>query len=851
MSTARIVGGILPGELLDLFTTGELPGLAPADYGLADSDTLSAAASRAWPTLLAAYQTFRAETEKISDADPGIGLTRDKWLLILLSHLGYGRLPVTPGGHLSVGAGDEATDYPVSHLWQDVPVHLMGWNVNLDAPNRGVPGAARAPQSMVQELLNREPDNLWAILSNGRVLRLLRDSSNLVGQAYVEFDLQSMFDGELFADFVTLFTLAHATRLERRPGDDGQPGAVGDRWIERWRSDAIATGTRALTRLRGQVEQALEVLGTGFIQGPANQQLRDRLTSGEITPADMQRALLRLVYRLLFWTVTEDRGVLLHPDADATAKQRYHKYFSSARLRRLARTRIGTRHTDMWEQTRLVFTSLGRDGGAPELGLPGLGGLFETTELDVLDTADLSNAALLKAMRLLSTTTDPQSKALRSVDFAHLGAEELGGIYEGLLELHPSFDAAERTYSLSAGAGNERKTTGSYYTPTPLVDLVLNTALDPVLDRATSTGTPTEQEVALLALRVCDPACGSGHFLVAAARRIAHRVAQVRNNETEPTPTQAQQALHDVVRQCIYGVDLNPTAAELAKVSLWLEAIEPGRPLGFLDAHIRVGNSLIGATPALVAAGIPDGAFTAITGDDRATVNQWKRTNRRERDAREGGEQQILGLSEAMPDNAHAAKGLRELAAQDPLSLEDVALQRRRYEQLRQSPELQRAKAAADAWTAAFFQVKQPGAAAITSGTVFDLEAGKPVADELSEQVAHLSAANRLFHWHVEFPDIFTTDIGDEDSQFGWSGGFDVMHGNPPWERVKLQEQEFFASRDADVANAANAAKRRRLIASLSESNPALSEEFQEALRRSEAASQFLRTSGRYPLTGR
>ena len=851
MSGVRIVGAILPGELPARIVDADLPGLTPADYGLAGGETVRAAASRAWEYLRGVHAAFRDETARLSPDDPGTALTRDRWLLILLRELGYGRIPLTPGGHLSAGVGDEAGDYPVSHLWEDVPVHLMGWNVNLDARNPGVAGAARAPQAMVQELLNRNDEYLWAILANGRVLRLLRDSTSLVGQSYAEFDLEAIFDGEVFSDFLLLFTLAHASRLERRQVAPDQPAPVGDRWIEQWRTDAIAAGTRALTALRGQVEKALESLGTGVLQHPANQPLRDRLAAGAITPADLQRALLRLVYRLLFWSVVEDRGALLDPAADVTARERYAGYFSSARLRRLARTRVGTRHTDLWAQTRVVFDALGRNGGAPELALPGLGGLFEATELDLLDDAELPNTALLTAVRLLSTTREPKTGMLRAVDFAHLGAEELGGIYEGLLELHPRIDTTERTYTLSAGAGNERKTTGSYYTPTALVDLVLDTTLDPLLDRATATGNRGEQEAALLGLRVCDPACGSGHFLVAAARRIAHRVAQVRNAETEPTPAQAQAALHDVVARCIYGVDLNPMAAELAKVSLWLEAIQPGRPLGFLDAHIRVGNSLLGTTPALIAKGVPDAAFTAITGDDKKVATAWKRANRAEQEALEGGAQQILGLDEAMPANAEAAVAMRAISDAKALSLEDVALQRVRYEQVRQSPELARLKAAADAWTAAFFATKTAGAPAVTTDTVVRIEQGQAVGEATAGEVARLAAVHRFFHWHVEFPEVFATGVGEEDAAFGWRGGFDVMVGNPPWERIKLQEKEFFETRDPAIANASNAAKRKRLIASLPQTNPGLWAEFQHAARASEGESGYVRTSGRFPLTGR
>lgn len=142
-------------------------------------------------------------------------------------------------------------------------------------------------------------------------------------------------------------------------------------------------------------------------------------------------------------------------------------------------------------------------------------------------------------------------------------------------------------------------------------------ALDPVLDRAERESDP---ETALLSLTVCDPACGSD-LLVAAARRIAKRVAAIRTGDPEPPPKQVREALADVVGRCIYGVDLNPLAAELAKVSLWLETLDPGRPLAFLDAQIKVGNSLIGAAPALVGLGVPDDdAFAALEGDDKKIV---------------------------------------------------------------------------------------------------------------------------------------------------------------------------------------------------------------------------------------
>ena len=259
----------------------------------------------------------------------------------------------------------------------------------------------------------------------------------------------------------------------------------------------------------------------------------------------------------------------------------------------------------------------------------------------MLNGLSLSNEYLLAAIKSLSRVWDKSTKRYRTVDYLHLGAEELGAIYQSLLELIPS-RTADREFVLGTALGNPRKGTGSYYTPTSLIDCLLDSALDPVLDdaqkragvAAAASGTDEWEAIVaeLLSVTVCDPACGSGHFLVAAARRIAKRVASFRERNPEPPVEALRHALRDVVSHCVYGVDLNPMAVELAKVSLWLEALEPGKPLSFLDAHIKQGNGLIGATPALIDEGIPDDAFKVIEGDDpkfAASLQSRQRQDRR------------------------------------------------------------------------------------------------------------------------------------------------------------------------------------------------------------------------------
>ncbi len=806
-SSLKIVGGLLSSELLGRVFAGgsQAPGTAAESYGLERGESVRRQASRSWPYLLETWQDEKK---------------RDRWTRILLRELGF---PHQMPGHIAV--------------------RLLSWDIDLDhkTPHR----EARAPQSVLQEQLNRDDSRLWGLLCNGTTLRLLRDSATLVGSSYVEFDLKAIFDGELFSDFVLLYLVCHESRFAMQ--GDGDPESC---YLEQWRSFSAEQGERALDQLRKGVEKAIAILGTGFISHPANPQLRHRLANDELRFDDLNRALLRLVYRVLFWFVAEDRSALLRPDADREASDRYQQYFSSARLRRLSRRHRGTRHTDLFEAVQLVFDGLGSEGGIPELALPGIGGIFEPGPLDEpVAGARITNEALLSAVRALSLVRSREGGAMRRVDFGNLGAEELGSVYESLLELTPQYDPDQRSYTLTVLPGNERKESGSYYTPTSLVECLLDSALDPLLDKATARGAAEEKVAALLDLTVCDPACGSGHFLVAAARRIAKRIAAEETGEFEPPEPEIRKALRRVVGRCIYGVDVNPMAAELAKVSLWLEALEPGKPLSYLDQNIRVGNSLLGVTPALLADGLPNVAFTPIEGDDRKVCTALKKQNAAER----LGQHDLFSQSGIPVSNSILAKHTDSIAHTLPDSLEDLHIhQQRQAEALAGSSQLRIQKLIADAWCVAFVQLKTEGtrSTAITHAVIENFAAGDASLDLAAAEdlVAKLTRQYRFFHWHVEFPHIFRVGGGSPE---GWTGGFSCVLGNPPWERVKLEEQEFFSSRDESIRDAPNAAARKKLVAALAENNPMLYKEFQNELRQASGWSFFLHESGRYPLTGR
>ncbi|WP_203350371.1 Eco57I restriction-modification methylase domain-containing protein [Streptomyces sp. S-9] len=851
------VGGLLPADmLLRIAEARNLPGTKPADYGLPASVPVRDEAERAWEYLKPLWRDLRAALPSdpvtgAPSADP-TGRAGSDWLAQLFRKLDFGAL--TEVGTAGIPAdSDPEKRFPVSHRHGPALVHLVPWNQELDKR----PAAGQVPaQSMLQDCLNRTEAHLWAVLTNGRRLRLLRDSSSFATAAYVEFDLEAIFDGELFSEFVLLYCVLHASRFAVPEG-----AAPAGCWLEKWRTEAVTSGARALDQLRLGVQNALTVLGTGFLRHPENVRLRE-----DVDPKALRDALLRLVYRLLFVFVAEDRDALLDPKAGERQREAYERYFSSARLRERARRRQGTAHGDQYEALRIVLDALGTEGGRPELGLPGLGGLFSHTEADApLDGLKLSNESLLAAVRHLAQVRDPGARRWRSVDYRHLDAEELGSVYESLLELEPKHSATDRSFELIEVTGNSRKTTGSYYTPSSLIECLLDTTLDPVIDdavkrgeeRATKAGRPDPADdivEELLGLTVCDPACGSGHFLVASARRIAKRVASVRERNPEPTVDAVRHALHEVVARCIYGVDLNPMAVELAKVSLWLEALEPGKPLGFLDAHVKHGNGLIGATPKLLAEGVPDDAFKPIEGDFKEHSQALIKRNRRQRT----GQDELTFDSDTLPGNDRYAAQLARIIAAPADSLEQVRAQETAYRAYTKSASYVHDLHAADAWCAAFVWPKHDGAPEAPTDQVFRALRSRnqsSVPDTTHAEILRLRDQYRFFHWHLEFPQVFAvpeSGVGIQPGT-GWAGGFDAVVGNPPWERVKLQEQEFFAQRDPRIAGAKNAAARKHLIEELRNNSDGASlyAEFESAKRRTEGESHFLRLSNRYPLTGR
>jgi len=845
--TIKTEGSIIPSDFLRRLLDGDsdIPGFKPEDYHLAKSERLNEVATRAWNRLQGAWEGFSDAIEKLPESDVGTSLTRERWLLILFQELGYGRLTTRRATEVS------GKSYPISHEWQNTPIHLVSFRQDLDRRTPGRAGAARvSPHSLLQEFLNRSEDHLWGFVSNGLSLRLLRDNASLTRQAYVEFDLQAMMDSEAYSDFFLLFLLCHQSRVEIPEGKG--PSHC---WLEKWYNTASQQGVRALDQLRNGVQNAIESLGGGFLAYPGNHELRDKLKSGQLSTQEYYRQVLRQVYRLLFLFVAEDRDLLLDPNSPEDALKLYTDHYSTRRIRKLAGRTRGTRHPDLWRGLNLVLGQL--HDGCPSLGIPAFGSfLFSEKATETLCGQDIANSDLLKAIRALAYTID--RNVLQPVNYRSLGPEELGSVYEALLEMHPDIqieasNPADR-FRLTVAAGSERKTTGSYYTPTSLVNCLLDSALDPVIDEAIRKPDP---EKALLALKVCDPACGSGHFLIAAAHRIAKRLASIRAGEEEPSPIHYQHALRDVIGSCIYGVDINPMSVELCKVSLWLEAIEPGRPLSFLDHRIKCGNSLLGATPALLAKGIPDEAFKPIEGDDKSYCTEYRKQNKKERESR----QAELFAKDAMPWErlGNLPTAIMQLDSITDATLKGIEEKEKRYAEYVESAGYRNCQLWADAWCAAFVWVKRPerdnGFAYPITEEVYRRIEHNPysIPPWMVEEIQRLANQYQFFHWHIEFPDVFRLPQRGEsiDSpDLGWSGGFDCILGNPPWEKFQLEEKHFFATQAPEIA-AVGKRERGTLISSLQDSNPTLYNEYTLQLRLNLSSVHMVKTSSLFDLAGR
>lgn len=790
----RIEGGLIPAEELTRLTTLAAPEATEqteARYGIPKGLKLRDEIARNFKIAQHLWQDFQQQRAR-QDAHAQ-DATEFGWLLPLFRHV-LGMSDLTAVTRVAASSGSQ-NHYNIGHAALDgrLPVVMAAYNQPLDQsserfgdtnPDTGRT-RKRSPYMLAQEALNASDRSLWAVVSNGLKLRILRDNPSLTRPAYVEVDLEAIFSEELYADFTAFWLLAHASRFGKLDRVDHETAVEPtDCPWERWRNAGQQTGVTVRMNLRYQVADALRSLGTGFLSHPANSALRARLQDPETSSTARQalfEELLRLVYRFIFLATVEDRSdpstgcsLVFTPEATDEQQQRYWAGYSLTWLReRAVRRSAHDRYSDLWQALTITFDGLAT--GQPALGLPALGGLFahELTpgKAPLLEGAQIENRQLLTAVFQLGYFR--QSTGLTRVNYRDMGAEELGSVYESLLELVPDLQHLSQPHAArmafvgdddeASNRGNARKLTGSYYTPDSLVQELIKSALEPVIAQ-TIRANPASPVEALLGLTVCDPACGSGHFLLAAARRLADEVAKLRAaaHGAAPTPSDYRHALRDVVGHCIFGVDKNPMAIALAKTALWLEAYTPDRPLTFIDHHLQVGDALLGLTDLkALEFGISNDAYKPLSGDDKDVCKQLARANavalkdlEKKRKANAFGQLDVT-------DNQDC--GLSELQAIEALSEdtpEQVAAKASAYRDFLENAKSSRFAQAANLLAGAYILAKREGVEGRipTSSTLYLTLQG--FALPMAEQGALVAAQTtceeaRVLHWPLAFPQVF------------------------------------------------------------------------------------------------
>lgn len=868
-TTLSLVGSLFSADMLSLMAQGNSSHQSTEDYKLLPGLRFSDEISRSFNIARAFYNEYKKNRNESAAYDTTKKFIED----FFTKALNYDSFITSSGKTI------KDRKYPVTHYAaKDVPIIIAPYTFSLDELDarftvEGVTSRKKSAFTLAQLFLNASNECTWAFSTNGLELRLLRDSDSLVRPSFLSFDIESILNDSRYPDFVALWYLIHSSRVSV--------------W-EAWRQEGITNGTRVREGLRDGVTNALLHLGAGFLQteGEGNNALLNALKDGKradgvsYTQMDFYKALLREVYRFLFLSTIEERNLLFAHTGDEAqltpelrkAHKIYREGYSIHRLAEKSRRILSNdKYSDIWHGIQVVFKALQK--GNEALDLSPLGGLFRADQCPLLDACNIDNEHLLKAIRCLRWCYI--NGKLTFTDYRNMGTEEFGSVYESLLELVPRVDLTAKSFSFvgigdengideeGSTTGNARKTSGSYYTNAELVNSLIKSALEPGLmgkiERAEMIAKKRNEEMdyekTILSFSVVDPACGSGHFLLAAARRIAEVLVEKRLEKmSDAAPSQAlyRKALRDVITNCIYGVDLNEMAVELTRTALWLEGYESGKPLEFLSHHIKCGNSLVGVYDLNVLNnGIPDAAYTALSGDEKDECSRLVKSNK---ESRKSKFQKDLFSKNLATSSGELAAIMWRISGTANDTIEDQEKKRELYESLHQNKDYLKNKIACDLYTAAFFasKTKNNHANIPLSEDIFDVQkenAENQMRPGIREEAVNISKQYKFFHWKIEFPEIFQRGTG-----------FDCVLGNPPWDRVKLAEKEFFASRAPLIAEAKNKAARDKMILALKDSGQAFERELYEsfitALHSAESTSVFVHANEktyadcRYALTG-
>ena len=893
-TSIHIYGHLLSDDILhNIERDNTLIGNRDQDFGMDIS--VSSAIDYVWSSLRNDWNFYkeRAGNERLVNKDP-YGTRRARDLMErLLQSLGY-KLDRQVANIEVAGTG-----YDISYTCPDLgnmPFVIIGENITTDGSINTLDKCSldyrakgnmrkKSAHATMLEYLNAT-ENVYGIISNGQILRIIRNSGQLVKLTYIEFDLRRMLEEDKYTEFCLMFRLLHASRFHT----SGDEPCV----MERWFNMSIESGNRIRNGLSRAVQTTMETIGNAVLtsKGEGNDALRHAFADGTMDAAKLNKELIHFIYRLLFLFIIEERGLVYQiPDSvDAPDyKQQcqwqdiYKKYYAASRLRRLSELSYlkQRQYSDLWQGLMDTFHLFEPDTFGEKLGIKPLGGvLFGTETLHWLKQCQVSNRDLLAAFAALNEFTDERQQRVK-INYSSLDVEEFGSVYEGILEMRPFVQpgVAASDWQFGFVGGLDRQSTSSYYTRPDLVQNLIKTTLEPVIKEKMANCATTEEKIkALLNMKVCDAASGSGHIVLAMARTIAWYVCTLRTGEDNPASLDYRQALREVISRCVYAVDYNPDAVELCKVVLWIEGYCAGKPLSFLDHHIRCGNSVLGVSDLqMLIDGVPDKALTA---EDKDTLKALKKMNQEAVKAVNGntgneptfGFENPFGIEEMSIAQISLADKIRFINHLPEETLEQEIVKQLRWQELMASARVDCLRRACDIYAYAFYHtVKADELYKDKGGTdkELDLEAevpytktvmralqeieamehlekGEPLptyyrqlSADFKTEVRRIAEEQRFFHWCVEFPEVFAANKG-----------FDVMCGNPPWDKIKVEDKKWFESHGrADIVNAGTASQRKKAIADLPSTDPILYKEYIKALADAEALSRFVRLAGRFDLT--
>jgi hypothetical protein len=737
--------------------------------------------SFAWQEAKGQWAIYKSKLSRLKEGQNGTTETRNFWIDPLLTNLNYNltfnrQAEELNGKSFPIGYRDSNLD--------GFPVYVGGYHESLDKRPENKQLRV-SPHAMLQEYLNYS-EHLYGIVTNGKQLRLLRDASRITRLSYVEFDLEKMMEEDLYSDFVIFYRLMHASRMPKRI--DGGAESI----IEKYHQEGLEAGSTIRNKLGDAVKGAILNLAKGFINDPNNTELRAAFENGNIELGEYYRHQLRIIYRLLFLFVIEERNLVFAESKTPETKrfnQIYFNHYSLLRLRKLAKKippPEANRHNDLWQGLVSTFSLFEKKEIGEKLGIMSLqGDLFGYSAIQNsyydLHQCSLNNAVLLNIIKSLSYFEN-ENQVLIAVNYGGLDVEEFGSVYEGLLELKLTLNKIEGSeqYSCNFDSSNERGKSGSHYTPEELVQPLIKHSLEYLIEDRLK---PYQQKKAtkettvssLLQLKICDVACGSGHILLSAARRVALEIARVQTDEEQPNPLAIRKAMKDVVRNCIYGVDKNPLAIELCKIALWLEAYNPGEPLNFLDHHIKCGDAIVGlAHRSELENGIADEAFKTLAGDDAVIAKSYRDKNVKERKERAAKINQLKAEFEKTTESSVQEtiveyKTFNHLPESTP---EEIELKAKAYQKFIAGKGFTFLKAMADTQVAQFFIPKTDANKdlVMTDGDFRLILSGyKGWQDRKVAKATAVAFEQKIFHWFIEFPEVFN------------EGGFDCILGNPPF----------------------------------------------------------------------